>query len=710
MNIYTLPAVIALTINFSMALLVLLDNPQRTLNRWFASFVFLFALWNISEIIILNSAQYEKALFGAQILYRVIFLIPAFFLIIAYLFPRPGKGFAGKTWFQVLVLAIPIVILAFSFPDFKIILLPISTLKNIYYYRIQISLNPFFLLLMSVAFGYMGWGTIILAEKLKHARTIRERNQIRFLLVGVLSIFLIYIFVNTVHGYLGKTFSFYFFSTLLTLFISFFFFSAIMQSKFFTLSRLITGGITYTLLSSIVLAIYFIIVRGMSESLSSFFKIDSLLLQATLIFVLIILIHPFETRIERVIDRLLYREIYTYRRRFVAFSRELVPYLSRDVLFKKIVRFLKEVFNVHYVLVFLKDEQTGDYKLWNRKRLSFSLEADHPLIRKLFKSRSGLEFFEFDQTQLSQKARDFFEKFGIILLLPLISESELLGFFALSAKRRKKPFSQEEIEILSIFSNEMAITYTRNRAIDRVREEERLQSRIERLAALGQLTAGVAHEIRNPLNTIATSAETLLKRKLGDDSKNELHSYILEEANRLNNILTDFLKLSRIRQPHIKPVNLNNLLEKIEFEVQNRIDSTIQFSVINHVENPLIYADSDLLQQVLINLCFNAVDAILDRMKKEPKLDGRLKLQVQKFSKKLQFTVEDNGVGIPSENRDAIFNPFFTTKPEGTGLGLSISHNIVEMMGGKLDFESANGRTVFRVILPENKESKSGKN
>ncbi len=182
MNIYSLPAVIAFTINFSLSLLVLLDNPKHSLNRWFSGFVLVFAAWNLSEIIILNSPQYEKIFFHAQLLYRVLFLAPAIFLIISYIFPKPNKKFVFKSWFQFLVFALPVGILIFSFPNFKINLLPLSEFKGIYYYQIKIILNPSGILLIVSVFIYIGWGTINLMRKLERAKTNRERNQIRFLL------------------------------------------------------------------------------------------------------------------------------------------------------------------------------------------------------------------------------------------------------------------------------------------------------------------------------------------------------------------------------------------------------------------------------------------------------------------------------------------------------------------------------------------------
>lgn len=700
MNIYSLPAVIAFTINFSLAILVFLDNPKSSLNRWFSGFVFIFAIWNLSEIIILNTPQYEKALLGAQILYRTLFLIPAFFLIISFLFPKPNRKFKQNSWLEIVILGLPILALAFSFPNFRIVLQPLTEFKNIYYYQIKISLTPIFLFLLFITLAYMAWGTINLMRKLEKARTNRERNQIRFLLIGILSIFLIYILVNAFNSYYGKLFSFYFFSTLLTLLVSFFFFAAILQYKILRLSRLITGGLTYSLLSSIILAIYFLIVKGLSESLGRLFQSNSFLFEAFLILLLILLIRPFEARIQHFIDRLLYKQIYAYRRKFLDFSRDLLAYRDRDTFFKKLARFIQDAFGTREVYVFLKDEKSANYKLWNKGAKAPPITENDTIIKHLLRAQSGVEFFDLDHKKNPKTLLDFFSRKKAALFLPFIYETELLGFMTLSEKINQKAYSQEEIEILSIFSNEMANTYIRNRIIDEMREEERQQSRIQRLAAIGQLTAGIAHEIRNPLNTIATSAETLIKRKLDPDSEAELKSYILEETNRLSNILTDFLKLSRIRQPQPKETSVEEFLERIALDVQSRIDATISFKIENRLRRRKITIDPDLLFQVLLNLFLNGIDAIRERQKAEKDFYGELSIHIQKHKSTLVFIVEDNGSGIPQENQASIFNPFFTTKPEGTGLGLSISCNIVETMGGKMEFKSSDQGSQFVVQLP----------
>ena len=109
MNVYSLPSILAFTINLSIAFIILLDNPKSKVNRWFAAFVMAFVLWNLAEILILTTSDFNEALFGAQILYRIIFLLPAFFVAIAFNFPVQTSKLASKTFFYIILFIIPII-------------------------------------------------------------------------------------------------------------------------------------------------------------------------------------------------------------------------------------------------------------------------------------------------------------------------------------------------------------------------------------------------------------------------------------------------------------------------------------------------------------------------------------------------------------------------------------------------------------------------
>ncbi len=703
MNIFSLPSAIAFTLNFSIAMLVWLDRPGETLNRWFSGFVFMFAIWNLAEIILLNSVHYEKALFGAQILYRALFLTPPIFLIIASLFPRPVRHHQFKPWAQILILALPIVILASSFPDFSIYPVPLANYPNTYYYRIKITSGLSVLLLVILSLIYITWGTYLLIRKLSKARTSKERTRIKFLLGGILTIFLGYIIINLFPPHGERIFSFYFFSTLLTLFISLFFFAAIMQYKLFRLSRLVTGSLTYTILSSIILTIYFLVIKGLSESVGKMFHINSFLFDALLILTLIILIRPLEVRIEKLIDRLLYKNIYRYRKNFLVFSRTLLKYFSTDKLFSEVSAFLKENFFIDTVLIYYKNEDEDTYRLWNPQDndriISFS--AQDYLPEYLTRHRTAVEFYDMNHHKLTGDQHRFLTDLHISLILPLFYERELVSFILLPEKNNKRSFPQEEIEILTIFSNEVANALVRNRSIEKIREEEREHSRMERLAAIGQLTAGVAHEIRNPLNTISTSSETLLHKKLDPEDEDQLKGFILEETKRLNHILTDFLKLSKIRHIQVQEVGLNDFLREISYEVSQRIDPQTAFRTENLLQNKKVLMDKELMYQVILNLMINALDAIRTRRKEESGYRGKLLLRVEENKQAIRFAVIDDGVAVPAENRERIFDPFFTTKRDGTGLGLAISNNLIKNMGGSLSLEVQGVLKEFIVELPK---------
>ncbi len=706
MNIYSLPAVIAFTINFSIGLMVLLDNPGRLLNKWFSAFIFIFSIWNLSEIIILNSTQSEKALFGAQILYRVLFLAPAIFLIISDIFSKEKKGKIFNTWQQILIIGIPIVILASSFPNFDIFLTPLSKSGNIYYYRIKITSDPSVIILLTLATAYIFWGTALLVRKLGKAKTIRERTQIKFLLYGVISIFIGYILINISHGPHGRIIPFYFLSTLLTLFISIFFYAAIMQYKIFRLSRLISGSLTYTILSSIVLAVYFLIIRGLTNSLSKIFRINSFLFDAGVILILVILIRPFESRIQHFIDRLLYKNIYHYRRNLLRFSREHLKYHSTDHFFLETVHFMKSNFYLEKVIIFLKEEKSDFFKIWRPEKNELFIPVDGYLPNYLRYKKSGFEFYEIDHQKMMPDCHRYFTENHASLFFPLLFDTDLIGFVMLPDKVNKKPFSQEEIEILNIFFNEIANTYARNLVIDKMQEEERGRSRMERMATVGQLTAGIAHEIRNPLNTISTSAETLLSKNLKKDVEHELLTYIVEESNRLNHLLTDFLKLSRSKSVNPQKIDISKFLEKITYDIETRTGDHITFRINNQIRNKTVILDQNLVYQLLLNLLVNGIDAIKEKQKTYPSWKGNLSLIVFETNTVYHFYIEDNGIGIGAAEKENIFQPFYTTKSGGTGLGLSISANIVETLGGNIQLDTMTDKTRFIVMIPKTKKNK----
>lgn len=220
----------------------------------------------------------------------------------------------------------------------------------------------------------------------------------------------------------------------------------------------------------------------------------------------------------------------------------------------------------------------------------------------------------------------------------------------------------------------------------------------EKLAAVGQLAAGVAHEINNPLTAIIANAQ-LLQRALPRDDIDLLDSVRLIEiaGTRASQVVRNLLGIARKESPELEPTNLNasihNALELVQHELAGR---PIEVRVCLDEAMPLVVANQDQLQGVWINLVLNALDA-LDKEKGEIAITSRY--QDQQF----QVTVEDNGKGIPQEHLARVFEPFFTTKSpgRGTGLGLSLCQTVIRQHGGTIWVESQPGKGAkFTVTLP----------
>jgi two-component system, sporulation sensor kinase E len=218
-----------------------------------------------------------------------------------------------------------------------------------------------------------------------------------------------------------------------------------------------------------------------------------------------------------------------------------------------------------------------------------------------------------------------------------------------------------------------------------------------RLATIGQIAAGTAHEIRNPLTSIRGFLQ-VIGHKLKENGQQKEHGYIdimLKEINRINNLVSEFLLLSKPRVVNRHPVMLQKILDEILPIIQSEaILHNIEVKFQNCVKGSLyLEADSELIKQIFLNLCKNAIEAMVD--------DGMLTITITKdeLNKYAIVEIADQGTGIPDYVKDKIFDPFFTTKENGTGLGLPICKQILRELCGKMEVSSSEKGTIFRVYL-----------
>ena len=221
--------------------------------------------------------------------------------------------------------------------------------------------------------------------------------------------------------------------------------------------------------------------------------------------------------------------------------------------------------------------------------------------------------------------------------------------------------------------------------------------RADRFSAIGQLAAGLAHEIRNPLGSIAGAVDILERDAGSEDRRREFLTIIKKEGGRLDRLLSNLLDFAKPRQPQIQPVSIGQIVGAVvtlagHTAERHGIELRAEVPPL-----PPVQGDAEQLQQVILNLTLNAIQAMPE--------GGRIVLSAGREDGAFAIRVSDEGHGIPNENLERIFDPFYTTKESGTGLGLAVAHQIVTQHGGRIRVERNPDRGVtFTVLLPTSGE------
>lgn len=351
------------------------------------------------------------------------------------------------------------------------------------------------------------------------------------------------------------------------------------------------------------------------------------------------------------------------------------------------------------------------HRLEKEKKPYYSLQAEHGRLRGLYTplvdSTGRVEAILFcglerrgAQEVLTNRVALFFAiaviglviggLTGLFLSRRVLRPIELLrnGVLAVAGQNfdAQVPIaSDDELGDLARAFNAMA---ARLRA---ARDEQALRYQRDKLAALGELSAALAHEIRNPIGVVSTSA-AMLEKADDEKSRRELVRMIREESLRVANLVQDFLKLSRHRQPTLALLDPVAPMERaLELALAGRNGVRVH-RAYGH-GGARILADAALLQQAWANLCANALDAMGGTS------GGELWLETERRNGQLLLALEDSGPGIPPDILPRLFEPFFTTKENGTGLGLTIAHTLVEANGGRLEVAAPRRRAGARFVM-----------
>ncbi len=457
-----------------------------------------------------------------------------------------------------------------------------------------------------------------------------------------------------------------------------------------------------------VLAILFAAISAMFNMIGS--DTTSLRLFNTVISVIIILTiyEPLKVNLEAKAIEIFFRERYDISQLLETLRRRMLRVLDPADMSRLVLDTLYDTRRATHVAIYLLEPLGRGFALESFRGPEPAPRVDERELPGLWhavqRSRGPLlaeQLIRADEEGKDRSNRDLVDAMRKVsgdMLLPFISGDRVLGFLAIRDDRVVEPYSTQEIALLMNIV-EAAVTVIENSQL-----AARLRER-DRLAAIGEMAAGLAHEIRNPLGAIKGAAECLDPNEVDKEEEEELLQIIIEEANRLNGVVSQFLDYARPFRARFAETDVNLLMEKIARLIDvGQEEKRVRLELQLDAELPLVDLDPEQIKQVILNLVLNGIDASGER---EPHVVISTRLIAGRD--RVELSVRDHGGGIPRETLDHIFIPFFTTKQHGTGLGLAVCQRIVNNHGGYISVQSELGRgTEFTIRLPLHQRGRDG--
>ena len=394
------------------------------------------------------------------------------------------------------------------------------------------------------------------------------------------------------------------------------------------------------------------------------------------------------------------------------FNRSLMLIADKMLLIKNVISKIQQLLPVAAINIFLLDRNTGKYKLQNpndsKTFLSFS-DKDR-LVKWLSINEKELIVSSNPDiiNYLMPEEKAILHQLKVELIYPLVIMNRISGMVLIGNKKNGQPFYQADIDTLSLFFYQAAFAIEHALLYEQQTERIKKMYRTDRLATIGELAAGAAHEIRNPLTSINSAIQYLGKDYTHESDKYEMIQEILTEVERINKTLQGLLSFARPSALNITSVNLEQLINQTLLLIKTNIKKhriDIQFEYF--ADNYTIKADAEQLKQVFLNIILNAIEAMKDNTPDKPRTliisleNGAI---IDLYNRYLIVSFEDSGKGIEEADIENVFNPFFTTKEEGTGLGLAICYGIIDRHKGEIEVKNVSGKgATIQVKLPQHR-------
>ena len=705
MNLHSLPPLIAAAVFLLVALFVYSRAKPNPVNKIFAIMLLCISMWNVEWAGIIAGPNPDFVHYWAEIFRIPVLFIPPTFLHFATLFTNPsGMSRRGRKTI-------------FVFYGISCFLLFINWTRDFhgdvvtYPWGYSVEMGPLyvlyilqFIIAILIAFYYLFQGyaraNSYQRQRLKY---FSLSISLSFVLGGGTNFLLIlgikgYPFGNIAAG-VGLLVMAY----------------SIVQHRLMDVSVLMARGLSY-ILSLVILAIpSFFLVRLLDGYFHERIELSFVLILIVVGATAILLFQVIIKRMDEAMHQIIVRDKYKYHEILNEFSRRLVTIVDLNRLLQMLADTIENSMGVKIISVFLHDPEKENFNVALGRGFADpeAIKVSDPGIQYLQEKKEAVLRSELEEACQGPMGEGLLKILGRLkaeVCLPLIYSNRLIGFISLGPRASKSIYYTEDLNLLNSLANQVAIAIENANLYENLKRSQGIMRRADRLASLGTLIASLAHEIRNPLVSIKTFTQLLPERIDDEEFRNYFLRVASGEIDRLTGLINELLGFARPSEPRPQGEDINALIDKMEVLVSTEArKKNVTLSKRYASDLPQVKVDAEQIKQVLLNILLNAIQAI--------KGDGEIWIETrlaqvpieEKNEGFIQVEIRDTGVGIPKENLERIFDPFFSTRPDGSGLGLAISHQIIHEHGGFINVDSQVGKgTSFKVHLPLKGGGKDG--
>lgn len=703
MNILATSSLLASLVTLAIGVSVLLRDRTRRTYTTFAAFTFMVAMWHLLNFV---AGATGSELFIWLALWPAAAIPPTALRFFRHFLAEPKLGGKPRPPRGTLVWTVAAYI--------ALIYSAIRALTG----HVPIHQETWFL----VPFGAYVFGGLyrcVLDLYSQYRATVQrvEKTRIRYLMIGgFVAITLALTDYLPRFGIAWPTIG-----NVLTILYLYFLSQTLFRYRLLDLNELVGKIVVLGTLVVLLSAVYGLLLAWVGGGQEGLFLLNTLVAS----FVILILFEPVRTRLENTINRWLVRQRHELRGRLDRLRRSLINVVDVGKMVKIILTALEESRRVTHSSVYLLDPEGAGYDLsghyGERPIERMEAAAFRPLLDRLRDGYIDLETLK-RELELLEASGDGAQKTAVesldaiarglvsmhaSIIVPMFGSEEtekgpwLLGLIAIRDERTDTAFGLDDIDMFTQVAAQAALTIENTQAFERVKERDRL-------AGIGQMAAGLAHEIRNPLGAIKGAAQLLVPpsgetMKSGEEMT-EFLNIIVQEADRLNNVVTQFLDYARPGRgetvEHVE-IDLNDVVRKtVSVLEQHEAADNVEIIVKLDELLPPVAGDPEQLRQVFLNLGINALQAMENGGRLEI-LTTRRRRSALGYGSFSEVRFRDTGAGIPRDKLKSLFIPFYTTKEKGTGLGLAVSQRIITQHNGTIEVRSRKGQgATFSVFIP----------